>query len=106
MTSVISFIETKLFTKIVGDYLSDSEYAELQEALRENPELGPVIRGTGGVRKVRWRQHGRGKRGGVRVIYYAKVKDGVIWMLTLYAKNEAESIPASVLRKIKEEIDA
>jgi len=103
---VVSFIETRLFTSIVGDYLSDSEYAELQRALRDNPELGVVIRGSGGVRKVRWAQRGRGKRGGVRVIYYAKVRDGVIWMLTLYAKNETESIPASVLRKIKEEIDA
>jgi len=75
---VISFIETKLFTKIVGNYLSDAEYAVLQEALSETPDVGAVIRGTGGVRKVRWRQHGRGKRGGVRVIYYARVKDGVI----------------------------
>jgi len=50
---VISFIETKLFTKIVGEYLSDAEYAELQRALRDNPKLGSVIRGSGGVRKVR-----------------------------------------------------
>jgi hypothetical protein len=102
---VISFIETRLFTRTVGDYLSDAEYAALQRALIDDPNRGAVIRGSGGVRKLRWGQAGRGKRGGIRVIYYVKAKDGVIWMLTLYAKNEAESISPSVLRKIKEEID-
>ena len=57
------------------------------------------------MRKLRWSQPGRGKRGGVRVIYYVKGREGVIWMLTLYAKNEEQSIPAHLLRKIKEEID-
>lgn len=51
------------------------------------------------------RDAGRGTRGGIRVIYYAKTREGVIWMLTIYAKNEEENIPAHVLRKIKEEID-
>jgi len=60
---------------------------------------------SSGVRKVRWAVRGRGKRSGVRVIYYAKIREGVIWMLTIYAKNVAENIPAHVLRKIKEEFD-
>ena len=102
---MISFIEAKLFSRILGDYLTDDEYAELQLALAECPDAGAVVRGSGGVRKIRWRQPGRGKSGGVRVIYYAKVREGVIWMLTIYAKNEAAAIPANVLRKIKEEID-
>jgi mRNA-degrading endonuclease RelE of RelBE toxin-antitoxin system len=67
---VISFIETRLFTRIVGDYLSDAEYAALQRTLIDDPNRGPVIRGSGGVRKLRWGQAGRGKRGGIRVIYY------------------------------------
>ena len=71
----------------------------------ERPEAGPVIPSSGGVRKLRWRAPGRGKRGGYRVIYYAKTREGVIWMLTIYAKNEEENIPAHVLRKIKEELD-
>lgn len=50
-------------------------------------------------------QPGRGKRGGIRVVYYAKVRDRVLFMLTLYAKNEEENIPAHILRKIREEID-
>jgi mRNA-degrading endonuclease RelE of RelBE toxin-antitoxin system len=57
------------------------------------------------VRKLRWRAPGRGKRGGYRVIYYAKVEEGVIWMLTLYPKNVKEDIPAHVLRAIRKEVE-
>ena len=103
---MLSFIETKLFTKLVSEHLSDEEYAQLQEALIRDPQVGDLIPGSGGVRKVRWGGKGRGKRGGIRVIYYARTRQGQIWMLTLYAKNVAETIPAHVLRQIKEEIDA
>lgn len=100
-----TFVETKLFTKLVREYLSDDEYAALQWALTAEPEAGDVIPGSGGVRKLRWKGSGRGKRGGFRVIYYLRSREGQIWMLTLYAKNKAESISPGVLRKIKEEID-
>ena len=102
---MISFVETRLFTRLVQEYLSDDEYSGLQQALLADPELGAVIPGTGGVRKVRWGVSGRGKRGGIRVIYFLRTKQGQIWMLTLYPKNVAENIPAHVLRKIKDEID-
>jgi hypothetical protein len=102
---VYSFIETKLFSRLLGEYLTDDEYALLQSALIEAPQSGALVPGSGGVRKLRWGQPGRGKRGGVRVIYYAKTREGAIWMLTIYAKNEEQNIPAHVLRKIKEEID-
>jgi hypothetical protein len=102
---MFSFIETKLFSRLLGDYLTDDQYALLQGALIEAPERGALVPGSGGVRKLRWAQPGRGKRGGVRVIYYARRREGIIWMLTIYAKNEEENIPAHVLRKIKGEID-
>lgn len=102
---MFSFIETKLFTKLITDYLSDEEYSQLQQALIKNPGAGDLIPGSGGVRKLRWGVKGRGKRGGVRVIYYVRTYRGQIWMLTVYAKNVAENIPAHLLRKIKEEID-
>lgn len=101
---MFSFIETRLFTKLVQDYLTDDEYAELQQALLDNPEAGAVIRGSGGIRKLRWAAAGRGKRGGYRVIYFARKPKGVIWMLTMYPKNVADSIPAHVLKQIKEEL--
>jgi hypothetical protein len=102
---MFSFIETKLFSRLLSEYLTDDEYALLQAALADAPDRGAVVPGSGGVRKLRWAQPGRGKSGGIRVIYYAKTRDGVIWMLTIYAKNEEGSIPAHVLRKIKEEFD-
>jgi hypothetical protein len=78
----------------------------LQQSLVANPEAGDVIPGSGGVRKLRWGATGRGKRGGLRVIYFLRLRSDEIWMLTLYAKNVADNIPAKVLKKIKEEIDA
>ena len=102
---MLTFIETKLFTRLVQNYFTDDEYAALQNSIVANPEAGDVIRGSGGVRKLRWGLAGRGKRGGVRVIYYLQLRQGQVWMLTLYAKNEADSIPGAVLKKIKEELD-
>lgn len=100
-----TFIETKLFTRLVQEYVSDDEYVELQGALIQQPEAGDIIPGSGGVRKLRWKGSGRGKRGGLRVIYYLRSREGQIWMLTLYAKNVADDIPVKVLKKIREEID-
>jgi hypothetical protein len=102
---MISFVETKLFTRLVQEYLSDDEYSALQQALLSDPEAGAIIPGSGGVRKLRWAVAGRGKRGGIRVIYFLRTRHGQIWMLTLYAKNVAESISAKVLKQIKDEID-
>jgi hypothetical protein len=102
---LVSFVETRRFTGLVAEYLSDDEYRKLQQALIDDPELGAVIPGSGGIRKVRWGIAGRGKRRGVRIIYFLRVRQGQIWMLTLYPKNVADSIPTHVLRHIKDEID-
>jgi mRNA-degrading endonuclease RelE of RelBE toxin-antitoxin system len=102
---MFTFVETRLFSRLVYDYLSEEEYSSLQRHLAAWPESGDVVPGTGGVRKVRWAVKGRGKRGGVRVVYVARVAKEVIWLLTISAKNEAESIPANVSRRIREELE-
>ena len=96
----ITFIESPVFFKLVYDYLSEEEYSVLQWTLAVRPKQGKIISGSGGLRKVRWSAKGRGK--GARIIYYWQQADGEIWMLTIYAKNEAENIPAHILKKIKE----
>ena len=94
------FIETFIFTKLIVSYLTDDEYLGLQRFLLKYPDAGQIIRGTGGVRKLRWALPGKGKSGGLRVIYYWKRQENEIWMLTVYSKRERETI----LRKIAEEI--
>ena len=102
---MLTFIETKLFTSLIQQYLPDEEHSALQQALVAKPDAGEVIRGSGGVRKLRWGVAGRGKRGGIRVVYYLRSHQDEVWMLTVYAKNEEASISGHILKKIKEEID-
>ena len=74
-------------------------------SLLQYPEAGKVVPGSGGVRKVRWAIAGKGKSGGVRVIYYFKRQENEIWLLTIYSKSEVENIPAHILRQIAKEIE-
>ena len=99
------FIETTIFTKLLPKYLTDDEYRVFQWYLLLNPEVGDIVRGSGGVRKVRWAPTGKGKRGGIRIMYYWKKSDDEIWLLTLYSKNEKATIPGHILKKISEEIE-
>ncbi len=99
------FIESSIFSAYLIDYLTDDEYAKLQEYLCENPDAGDMVRGSGGVRKLRWSLPGRGKSGGVRICYYAKNQVGQIFLLTIYAKNVKESISGQLLKQIKEAME-
>jgi len=101
----MEFIEATAFTKHVYDYLSEDEFIGFQSFLLQYPESGKIVRSSGGIRKIRWSMTGKGKRGGVRVIYYFKKQDDEIWLLTIYSKNEVENIPAHVLRQIAKEIE-
>lgn len=95
------FIETPIFTKLIKDVMSDENYGELQEALILNPDAGDVIPGSGGLRKIRWGLEGRGKRGGVRVIYYWKVRFDQILFLIAYPKNVQDDLTIDQLKKLK-----
>jgi len=99
------FIETSIFTKLIGRYLNDDEYLGLQRFLLLNPDAGAIVRGTGGVRKLRWAVKSKGKSSGIRVIYYWKNSEDEIWMLTVYSKSEKETIPSHILKKIAEAIN-
>jgi|SRR3989304_1199244 len=94
------FVETSVFSKLLTDYLGDDEYRGLQNYLIERPDAGAVIQRSGGVRKVRWASGGKGKSGGVRVIYYWLKADDQIFLLTLYGKSEKEDLSAAELKRI------
>jgi mRNA-degrading endonuclease RelE of RelBE toxin-antitoxin system len=94
------FKETSVFTRLVTGMMSDDEYRALQDALQLNPRMGPVIRGTGGLRKARWGLPGRGKRGGGRVIYYWAVGDDTILMLFIYDKHRQGDLTAAQTRTL------
>ena len=101
----MEFIEAPAFTRYVYHYLSEDVYVGLQGFLIKDPVSGMVVPGSGGVRKLRWALAGRGKRGGVRVIYYYKNQEDEIWLLTIYSKTEVANIPPHVLRQIAKEIE-
>lgn len=99
------FIESTVFTRLLPDYLSDEDYQALQSYLMQKPDAGDIVRGSGGVRKVRWASNNKGKRSGIRAIYYWKKANHEIWMLTIYSKSEQSTIPGHILKQIAEAID-
>ncbi len=100
-----TIIETPLFTSDAKAIWTEEERGEFCAWLAVNPNAGDVIQGSGGCRKVRWVRAGSGKSGGVRIIYFNRLTNGQIWLLVIYAKAERGSIPAHLLKAIKEAID-
>ncbi len=99
---MFSFIELQPFAAVRDKYLSDDDFAALQFYLAEHPDAGDVIPHSGGCRKLRWAAEGRGKRGGVRVIYFLRLDPEQIVLVTMYAKNVQENVDPKLLRRLKE----
>ena len=96
------FIETPLFTKLINDFLPDDDYRLLQQTILIRPEAGNLIRGGGGLRKIRWNVPGGGKRGGLRIIYYWDVPENTIYMLLPYKKSKQKNLTAPQLKILRD----
>lgn len=101
----MQFIETSIFTRQLTALLTDDEYSQLQVALSAHPGMGTVIQQSGGLRKIRWSMSGRGKRGGVRAIYYWVVAEDQILMLFIYPKNEKGDLTPQQLKVLREIVE-
>jgi hypothetical protein len=99
---VFTFVESSIFERLLPAYLHDDEYGELQQHLMLQPEAGELVRGSGGVRKLRWSRPGMGKRGGLRVIYYVQFEPDEFWMLMLYSKSKKDNVPGHILKELLE----
>jgi len=101
---VLTIIESPLFTKLWPDYWTEEERAEFSSFLASDPDVGDVVPGSGGCRKIRWARTGSGKRGGVRVIFTSQLKSGAIVLLVIYSKSAKDNIPAHIIKQIAEEM--
>lgn len=90
----MEFVEAPAFTRHIHEYLDDDGYRALQAQLVASPELAPVMPGSGGFRKVRWAdpRRGKGRRAGLRIIYFYFESEQRIWLMTLYSKDEASDL--------------
>ena len=98
-------VETSIFTRRVVRLLNEDSYRLLQAELLQDPEKGVLMRGSGGPRKIRWAIPGKGKRGGVRVIYYWAVSNDRLLMLLIYDKTEQDELTAEQLRQLRQLVE-
>ena len=101
----MTFVETLVFTKNLAKYLHDEEYWQLQLYLMNQPSAGDIIQGAGGLRKLRWLAKGKGKREGVRIIYYWKMHTQKIYLMSIYAKNEVADLSAKAKKILKQMLE-
>ena len=100
-----TIIELPTFSADAKSIWDEAERGEFCAWLAQNPNAGDVIPGSGGCRKVRWMRRGVGKSGGVRVIYFNRLENGVIYLMVIYAKSVRGNIPAHILKAIKETLN-
>jgi mRNA-degrading endonuclease RelE of RelBE toxin-antitoxin system len=100
------FVETRVFSRQRRQHLEEEQFRALQNHLLETPGAGARIRGTGGLRKLRWSTEGRGKRGGIRVIYFVVEVRELILLLLLYPKNVQDDLSAEQKRVLGELVRA
>ena len=94
-------VESPIFQKLWPLYWDEDERSELAVHLAVNPEDGVVIKGSGGVRKIRWSRPGTGKSAGVRVVYLSRTERGEVYLITMFAKSVKGNIPLTVLKEIR-----
>lgn len=97
----MKIIETSIFTKKINSYLTEEEYRSFQNELILNPEKGKLIRGSGGLRKIRFGIKGKGKSGGIRIIYYWISARKIILLLLVYPKGEQDNLTKEQLKILK-----
>jgi mRNA-degrading endonuclease RelE of RelBE toxin-antitoxin system len=102
--ATVVFVETPVFNRRVQEYMDDDDYAEMQAFLVHRPDAGSIIKGFGGIRKLRWAGSGRGKRGGLRVIYYWWVAKDRISLLPVYPKNVQDDLTADQLKRLRNQL--
>ncbi len=104
----MEFLEAPAFSRYLPDYLDDESYRILQNDLASNPDLGDLMPGTGGFRKMRWAdaRRGKGRRGGLRIIYYHFRSDSRIWFMAVYDKNEASDLTTKEKKALKASIES
>lgn len=103
--AMLTVVESPIFQRLWPRYWDEDERAEFASFIAVNPEAGAVIRGSGGVRKVRWAREGTGKSGGVRIVYLTRNEAGEVYLLTLYAKSTTENISLDTLKEIRRALE-
>lgn len=102
-----TFVELPPFQRVRNDYFDDASFRDFQNVLMKDPDAGDVIKGTGGLRKIRYadERRGKGKWGGLRVIYYWKNADDQFWLFTVYDKDQADDLTAEQRKTLKKVLE-
>ena len=102
---MLTVVETLLFQKQWPIYWTEEERGEFAAYIAESPDAGDVVPESGGIRKVRWRRAGSGKSSGVRVIYFTRLAEDEVVLLTLYAKAKTDNITGAQLKEIRHALE-